>query len=88
MGVVILESVGIVAIGVALGYAGMRLLEQYRKAFFTDPRSVMTLEVVLNIVRLGGPGYVAIVCLIGAVGLVSAGVGFLIMETAHHLGWL
>jgi len=88
MGIVILESIGIVAIGVALGYAGTRLLGQYRKAFFADPRSVMTLEVVLNVARLGGPGYLAIVCLIGAAGLVSAGIVFLIMETVHRLGWL
>lgn len=34
MGIVILESIGIVAMGIALGYVGMRLIGQYRKAFF------------------------------------------------------
>ena len=88
MGVIVLEAIGIVAVGIALGYAGTRLLGEYRKAFFADPRSVMTLEVMLNVARLGGPGYLAIVCLIGAVGLVSGGIVFLIMETVHRLGWL
>lgn len=63
MGIVLLESIGIVAMGFALGYTGMSLLGQYGKAFFAEPRSVMTLEVLLNIARLGGPGYLAIVCL-------------------------
>jgi hypothetical protein len=80
------EGIGVVAIGLAIGYAGLRLLGEYRSAFFKNPRAVMTLEVMLQIAKLGGPGYLAILCLIGSVMIVSGGVFIIIMETLHLWG--
>ena len=40
------------------------LLTEYRRAFFADPMSVMSLEVLAAILRTGGPGYVAGIALI------------------------
>jgi hypothetical protein len=86
-----IESIGLIAIGVVVGYAGLRLLGEYRKAFFVNPRGMMTLEVLFAIARFGGPGYLAMLCLIGAMFLVSGGIWLLILaifETLHRIGWL
>lgn len=80
-----LEGVGITIIGLIIGYAGLRLLGEYRRALFGNPRAVMTLEVVLQIAKLGGPGYLAIICLIGGAMIVAAGIFMLLMETFHQL---
>ena len=52
------------------------LLAEYRRAFFTDPRSVMSVEVLLNILKLGGPGYLAMVAVVAGVPMLFAGVLF------------
>jgi hypothetical protein len=82
----ILEGVGVAAIGVALGYGGLSLLGEYRRAFFENPRAVMTLEVFFCAARLGGPGYLAMLCLIASPMFCSMGVFLVIMEIAHQLG--
>jgi hypothetical protein len=48
----------------------------------------MTLEVMLQIAKLGGPGYLAMACLIGAVMFISAGIVMLIMEALHQVSRL
>ena len=40
------------------------LLAEYRRAFFMDPGAIMSLEVFANILRFGGPGYIAIMAFI------------------------
>ena len=72
--------------GLAIGYAGLMLLGEYRKAFLQNPGAVMTLEVLAQVVKLGGPGYLAIMCLIACVIFVAMGLFAIIFETGHRLG--
>jgi len=83
-----IEYLGVIAFGIAIGYAGLLLLGEYRKAFFRDARSVMTLEVLFAVARLGGPGYLAIMCLIAAVLFVAIGVFGILFDASHRLGIL
>jgi len=82
----VLEGLGVTVVGLVIGYAGLRLLREYRRAFFENPRAVMTLEVMFQIAKLGGPGYLAIACLIGSVMIVAGGIFMIIMESLHQLG--
>lgn len=82
----ILEGLGAAVIGIVIGYAGLRLLGEYRTAFFENPRAMMTLEVLLQVAKLGGPGYLTIMCFIVAVMLFSGGIFVMIMETLHQFG--
>ena len=56
--------------GVLFVWLSLLLLEEYRKAFMTDPMSVMSLEVMLTILRCGAPGSLAVL------GLLCGGVFF------------
>jgi len=82
----IAEGIGVAIAGVVIGYAGLRLLEEYRGAFLKNPRGVMTLEVMLDAAKCGGPGYLAIVCVIAAVMLISGGAFIVAMEILHQMG--
>ena len=64
------------------GLAWLLLLE-YRKAFRSDPLSVMSFEVLAQILRAGGPGYLAVVVLIAGGLLIFAGVALLLI-----VGWI
>jgi hypothetical protein len=55
---------GLLVAGLLLLSMAWWLLVEYRKAFFTDPVSVMSIEVLASILRMGGPGYLAILTLI------------------------
>jgi hypothetical protein len=83
-----LEHLGVIGIGLAIGYTGFLLLGEYRKAFLDNPRAVMTLEVMFQIAKLGGPGYLAIMCLIAAVIFVAMGLLAIITESVYRLGVL
>jgi len=79
--VVAIASIGF---GIVLGYAGLRLFAEYRAAFFTNPRAVMTLDVLLQIVTCGSvPVYLSVLCLIGAGAFIFAGIGILAAEALH-----
>ena len=68
-----LASFGFLALGsVFVGLAWM-LLAEYRRAFFNDPGAIMSLEVLANILRLGGPGYLAILALIAGLPMLFTG---------------
>jgi len=69
----------------ARSFVGLALLlvAEYRKAFFADPLSIMSTEVLSQILRLGGPGYTAIVVFLAGALLLAAGVVLLLM-----LAWL
>ena len=82
----VLEGLGVTVVGLVIGYAGLHLLREYRRAFFENPRAVMTLEVMFQIAKLGSPGYLAIICLIGSVMIVAGGIFMIIMESLHQLG--
>jgi hypothetical protein len=64
--------------GLFVGLAGALLVE-YRRAFFADPRSVMSTEVLLNILKLGGPGYLAMVALVAGLPMLLGGALFLLL---------
>jgi len=72
---------GFLALGAIFVGLAWWLLHEYRKAFAMDPVSLMSLEVLSQLVRLGGPGYVAMVVLIAGVLLLLAGVALLLMVT-------
>src|SRR5438067_2506750 len=83
---------GLLALGALFLSAAWLLLVEYRRAFVSDPFSVMSIEVLANIVKLGGPGYLAMLALItglpmflgGALILVAL-VGFWVYEQASVL---
>jgi hypothetical protein len=59
-------------VGLVLMIAGILLLAEYRRLFTTDPRSVMSIEVLMAIVnRCGAPGYLAAFLIAG--GILSLG---------------
>ena len=45
------------AVLLALGFA---LLTEYRRLFFSDPRSAMSLDVLGHLLELGAPGYLGV----------------------------
>lgn len=63
--------------GLFLALAWVVLVE-YRKAFFADPLSIMSIEVLANIVKLGGPGYLAMLLLVAGLPMLLGGVLFLL----------
>ena len=80
-----LEALGLIAAGLLLAGAAAVLLRLYRGAFFHDPRAIMSLEVVLQVLRMGGPGYLALLCMLGGVWLFAAGLYMLVAELLLHL---
>ncbi len=68
-------------LGLGVLFVGLAflLLTEYRKAFFADPASVMSAEVLANILRLGGPGYLAAVALAAGALFLLAGFALLLM---------
>ena len=84
-------GVSAIVFGAILGYAGLRLLAEYRIAFFANPRALMTLDVLLQIANCGAPAYLAILSLLGGIAFIFGGVGIFVAETLHvfhRLGWL
>ena len=88
MSIIIVAAASII-FGIILGYAGLRLFAEYRKAFFADPRAVMTLDVVVQIVTCGSvPVYLSALCIIAAIAFIFAGFGIVVAETLHVIGRL
>ena len=66
----LLPPLGLIGLGVLFVYGAFVLLSEYRQTFMANPRSVMSVEVLFAILRLGGPGYLAMLVLtIGALFL-------------------
>jgi len=63
--------------GGALLVLAWLLLAEYRRVFLANPRSVMSFEVLAEIVGGGGPGYLAVASL--CVGGVLFGIGALLL---------
>jgi len=83
---IIVVAVSSIGFGVVLGYAGWRLLSEYRKAFFANPRAVMTLDVLIQILTCGSvPVYLSVICLFGAIAFVLGGIGIIVAESLHML---
>jgi hypothetical protein len=83
---IVVPALGAIMFGGVLGYAGWCLFAEYRKAFFADPRAVMTLDVMVQIVKCGiGPVYLSALCLIAAVAFIFGGIAILLAEALHAL---
>lgn len=74
---------GFLALGALFFGLALLLMAEYRKAFIADPLSIMSTEALAQILRLGGPGYTAVVVLIAGALLLAAGVVLLLM-----LAWI
>ena len=86
---IIVVAIASIMFGILVGYAGLRLIVEYRSAFLANPRAVMTLDVLIQIVTCGSvPVYLALLCFIGAVAFVFGGIGILVAETLHLFRWL
>jgi hypothetical protein len=70
---------GFLALGLLFVGLAWLLLVEYRRVFIADPLSIMSLEVLAQILRLGGPGYAAVVVLVAGVLLLMAGVALLVI---------
>jgi hypothetical protein len=70
---------GLIALGTLFVGLALALLSEYRRAFFADPSSVMSIEVLLSILRLGGPGYLAMVAIVAGVPMLFGGLLFLVV---------
>jgi hypothetical protein len=78
-----LMPLGFLALGALFcGFAWLLLVE-YRKAFIADPLAVISTEVLGQILRAGGPGYLAVVVLIAGGLLLLAGFALLLL-----VGWI
>lgn len=86
---IIVVAITAILFGIVVGYAGLRLFAEYRRAFMANPRAVMTLDVLIEIATCGSvPVYLSLLCLIGAVGFILGGIAILAAETLHVLRWL
>ena len=74
-----LMPLGFLALGALFCGLAWLLQVEYRKAFMADPLSVMSMEVLAQILRAGGPGYLAVVVLIAGGLLVLAGTALLLI---------
>ena len=64
----LLPPLGLIGLGALFILAAFGLLSEYRRSSMAHPHSVMSIEVLFAILRLGGPGYLAMLALtIGAV---------------------
>lgn len=75
----LLVPLGLLAAGAVLLGAAFLLLGEYRRAFFANPHSLMSMEVLFNVLRLGGPGYLAVVAFIAGFLLFLYGAFFTLL---------
>jgi hypothetical protein len=78
-------EIGLLLFGVLLAYLGLLLVNEYRKAFLENPPAVMSLEVLFQLLRIGGPGYLAMLLLVCSVFFMAAGLGMLVAPWVSHL---
>jgi hypothetical protein len=71
--------IGLMGLGAIFVGLAAALLVEYRRAFFADPRSVMSIEVLLNILKLGGPGYLAMLALVAGLPMLLGGALFFLL---------
>ena len=74
--------VGLLLFGALLATLGLILLGEYRKAFFENPRAVMSFEVFTQITQFGTPGYVGALLLFCSALFLFAGVIAFVMPLA------
>ena len=86
------QMLGLMVLGGSFLVLASLLLAEYRRAFFNDPKSVMSIEVLLNILKLGGPGYLAMIAVVAGIPMFLAGTlffllfaGFWVVDTAGNV---
>lgn len=60
--------------GLVVGGAAVALFREYRRAFFQNPRIVVSLELLLMFLRQPGPGWLAAFCLLAGAWMIGIGV--------------
>ena len=86
---IVFIAIAVIMFGIVVGYAGLRLFAEYRSAFLANPRGVMTLDVLIEILTCGSvPVYLSLLCLIGAIAFIFGGIAILVAETLHLIGRL
>jgi hypothetical protein len=76
----------VMAGGALFVWLSLLLLGEYRRAFMASPMEVMSLDVLLSILRCGGPGVIALLGLI--VGALFLGGGFLLLAGLSYFAVL
>ena len=83
---------GLLALGSLFLAVAWLAVAEYWRAFREDPQAVMSLEVLANILKLGGPGYLAMLAsvaglpmLLGGAALLLFLAGFWVIESASGL---
>jgi hypothetical protein len=77
--------VGLLFFGALLATLGIMLLGEYRKAFFENPRAVMSFEVFTHVTQFGGtPGYVGALLVFFSAFFLFAGAIALVVPLAIH----
>jgi phosphoglycerol transferase MdoB-like AlkP superfamily enzyme len=75
------------ALGAVLTFAAFALLRDYRRLFMTDPKSVMSAEVLVQAVtNSGGPGYLAAFLLAAAALCLVSALFSLVFNVSSYLG--
>jgi hypothetical protein len=84
--------IGLTLIGALFLAVAWIAVAEYWKTFRADPQAVMSLEVLANIVKLGGPGYLAMLALVVGLPMFLSGVsallffvGFWLVESGGEL---
>lgn len=87
-----LFPLGLMALGALFLAVAWIAVAEYWRAFRSDPQTVMSLEVLANILKLGGPGYLAMVAIVTGVPMLLGGtvlllflIGFWITESGSTL---
>ena len=69
---------GLIALGGIFFSLAWLLLVEYRRVFLSNPRELMSLEVLGQILELGAPGYLAALALLMAAVFIAIG-GFVLL---------
>jgi hypothetical protein len=78
--------IALLLFGALLATLGVLLLGEYRRAFFENPRAVMSFEVFTQITQFGGtPGYLGVLLLFFSVFFIFAGLLGLVIPLALHV---
>jgi len=77
----------VLALGAVLVFAAFALLREYRRLFLSDPKSVMSADVLFQAVtNSGGPGYLAAFLLAGAALCLVSALFSLVFNVSSYLG--
>lgn len=68
----------VMAGGALFIWLSLLLLGEYRRAFHANPMSMMSLDVLLSILRVGAPGVIAILGLIAGAMFLAGGFALLV----------